>query len=314
MAKQKGKNASSLDQQIESLLSELRTDPDKQKLLSMLNKLRDPRYRDILSKVSSATGLATALAGIGEGISQRKLANEYLDELKRPEFPAPQTVDPALSRLISRAELSAVSPQRTGILDSYQDQLGRATATGLASAREASGGQSGRFGSAAQSIYNQRLRNALNLPALTDQISQKYLGLAGNIASSKASADNYATMNNLNRARMLFDQYNRESEAAAKLYQSGSKNLYGGINFGLDKMQSQIADMLYNSRNKTGIPELDEQASFVDESLSSRFMPTKVNKLPIGVAPTTDNIFNIDYNQFRKSNEPPFGTGYYYGY
>jgi hypothetical protein len=256
---------------IDALMKELGDSPKHQKIAEILGKLRSPQYQDILSKVGSATRGVTALAGISEGISQKRSGKRAIEALQEPAIPGSARVDPALSRLIGSAEAKATSPERYGAIGAYQQQLGRAYQTGLGQARTASGGQSGSYGAQGQALYNQRLNQASKLPAMTSQIAQQYEGMAGNLAAQKAQADSYAYMNNLDRARVQLGQYNTDAEAAANLYRTGSQNIYGGMNYGLDALQEPLSDVLYNNLPSTGIQELDDQAGSITGSMNSRF-------------------------------------------
>ena len=172
-----------MEEQILQLLNEISQDPKYQGRSDLLSKLSSPEYKNILSKVGSATKGVTALAGIAEGVSQKKYGKKALEALDEPTLPPSAKVDPALSRLISSAEAKATSPERYGALGAYQQQMGRAYQTGIGQARTASGGQSGSFGAQGQALYNQRLNQASQLPAMTSQIAQQYEGMAGNLAA-----------------------------------------------------------------------------------------------------------------------------------
>lgn len=290
---------------IDALLGELGDSPAHQKIASLLGKLRDPKYEDLLGKIGSATKGVTALAGIAEGVSQKRYGKKALEALQEPTIPGQAKVDPTLSRLIGKAEARATSPERYGALGAYQQQMGRTYQAGLGQARTASGGQSGSFGAQGQALYNQRLNQASQLPAMTSQIAQQYEGMAGKFAGQQAQAESYAFMNNLDRARLQLGQYNKEAESAASLYGQGAQNIYGGMNYGLEALQQPLADVLYRNAPTTGIPDLDDQAGSVNGSMDDRFRVDPYQAQSPLIQPQTPYGREIDI---------PNNTNYGYGF
>lgn len=247
------------------------SDPQMKKRAEMLTRDSKPEYRNILSKVSAGAKGITATLGMLEGTTQKREAKKALEALREPTIPSEAKVDPALGRLASRAEARAISPERYGALSGYKQQIGQAYRGGIEQARVSSGGQSGAFGSSAQSLYNQRLQQAGQLPAITSQMSQQYDTLAGNLAGKNAQMQSYNYMNNLNRSQMQLGQYNTEAQAAAGLYGAGATNFYKSLNYGLDAMQQPLAQSIYGARKKTGIDPFDNQMEAVTNSMNTFF-------------------------------------------
>jgi hypothetical protein len=172
-----------------------------------------------------ATGVdALVKAGLtASSLKQIANSNRLAGQIATPQLPPNPTRDPRLEDALNRARGGTIdvnqvlAPAKQGIQD--------AAAAGMATAQSASRGQAGAYGSMANQINQQRMRAALGLAPIAQQVKSENAQIENQLLGQRA----YETQNLLNtqtaNAGLAFDQYNRDRAIVGGLGQAGRTNL-----------------------------------------------------------------------------------------
>lgn len=155
-------------------------------------------------------------------------ANNASNQLQRPTIPGAARRDPRLEDALNRARVGTIdvnqvlAPAKQGIQD--------AAAAGMAQAQTISRGQAGSYGSLANQINLQRMRSAMGLAPIAQEVAAQNAQIENQLLGQRA----YETQNLLNNQQALtglsLDQYNQDAAAVGGLGQAGRTNLYETAN------------------------------------------------------------------------------------
>jgi len=212
--------------------------------------------REFADVAASLSDLSTAGQQIAEGEASAAASTP-------PTPPKAFDLDPAISTSISES-LKGISPsgiaaQVAPVKQDIQDAF-----TGdLTAAKVAAGGQSGVFGSLAQSAVNRRLKSAGNLGLLRQQIRESNLRNLNYALQNRLSERRLQQQRNLNVYGNELNQFNREQLAAGELEKSGRINRRFALQ-NLTKSLLPFADRVIDS------PSVQNAASNVANKLTKK--------------------------------------------
>lgn len=162
--------------------------------------------------------------------SMRQIANakNAASQLQRPNIPGAARRDPRLEDALNRARRGTIdvnqvlAPAKQGIQD--------AAAAGMAQAQAISRGQAGSYGSLANQINLQRMKAAMGLAPIAQEVASQNAQIENQLLGQRA----YETQNLLNNQQALtglaLDQYNQDAAAIGGAGQAGRTNLYETVN------------------------------------------------------------------------------------
>lgn len=202
---------------IDGLLQNLNPKGTKSKELSELTSRISEGIASVGSFVNALQDKSTAKKQIRE-------AKQSINAITEPEGikPFKRSVNLANAIRAAKQDLSPVNQElatqglRADVLDQYNKDIN--------TAKIASGGQAGAFGSLSQSAANRRLRNALAIQDAKRQVRREATGRLDNLTGAEITENRASSHVDINRANLDDRVYARESEAAGRALSSGILN------------------------------------------------------------------------------------------
>jgi hypothetical protein len=207
------------------------------------------RYKPFFDAAFQGFELVTALKQVRE-------ANEALGKLKPPALPPPPKESPYMGRLKNLAEggnleaARAIAPVQQQIDDTFRADIGRAKAV--------SGGDAGSFNARANQASLNRLRAAMQLPGIRDNIMSRFDNMKFQYGGMENALRQQDYQNQMGVYDRLQNQYIQDADAAAELGQAGWTNLFNVLNSATGTIPSILGRI-----GKTNLPVLDPQSNTI---------------------------------------------------
>lgn len=251
-------------------------------------------------KLSDTLGLLKNLGLTAIAIDQVATANKQ--QLTRPSIPAVPGLSPELSQRLYEAQRgvvdpsAAINPARQGIQDAYQTALGQA--------QIASGGQAGSYQAMANLANVERMRAALQLAPIAQQVRMQNQGVLNDLTGQRLQERQNMFQNQLATSQMAFDQYGQDAAAVGALGQAGRTNLVDAA--------GRVGDSLTNL-SQYYLPFDDRHKGFMDRvfnragrNVNKGFSIQPNMQSPptpgVGALPVSDPMVNLQplpgYNQY----------------
>jgi len=220
---------------------------------------------EIAEELSAGLGVAKDLFQLGVGARQISESNRTLRGLKRPALPGLPSKDRTLSNAISEAQRGTMDAARA--VEPARQGIERGFGTDLAAARGAVGGQSGAYGSLAQTAALRRNRAFGEIAPMIDSIRAREQGRLDQLLGQRLDQRQQDFRNRFNLYDEANQNYVQDAGAAAELGLAGRENLYGAVG-NLSGSLANLGGVAYQNprfRNKfklnngrTGIKEVDD--------------------------------------------------------
>lgn len=263
--------------EIEEFTQQLAQDPEMQDRIELLRQ--DPANAAMAQKISQGLDAIQNIAGIGIATGQIKRSEGALSKLKKPRGPKPFQRSEELQSALDEVRQGFRDPASTGVLSPLRQAIQEAYSAGIQQAQTSSTGQAGSFGAQAQSLYNQRLQNALEQVPYLEDVRSRYGNMYQGLLGQQQREEQVSSLNELRRYDREYDDYTREAQEAATLGQAGRQNLYQSIS-GLKPFLAQSLSGLGrqvqgigNDRQRTGIDDIDLFEDEIDQSLEVKSNP-----------------------------------------
>lgn len=256
----------------------------QQEFFDLSNELQEGQDADFFKDKAQgvkAKELLREFADLGTQIADLSTASQQIAEgeasaatSKEPTAPRRFQLDPAINQAINES-LKGISPagiaaQTAPFTQDVQDAF-----TGdLNTAKIASGGQAGAFGTYAQAAVNRRLRAAGQLGNLRQQIRDANLRNLNFAMQNKLRGQQLGQQRDLSVYGAQLDQFNREQEAAGSLEQAGRINrrnaLLGTVQSLLPltdrlidspSLKSKVSNLANKLLNKSNSPTIQDSGA-----------------------------------------------------
>lgn len=266
---------------------------------ALKTRLAQQQAGQLQGKLAETVGLLQNLGLTATAIDQIATANRQ--QLTRPAIPSVPGLSPELSQRIYEAQRgvadpsAVINPARQEIQDAYQSALGQA--------QIASGGQSGAYQAMANLANIERMKAALQLGPITQNIRLQNQGVLNDLTQQRVQERQNMFQNQLGASQLAFDQYGKDAEAVGMLGQAGRTNLVDATGRVADSLTGLSQYYLpFDDRHK-GFMEgvFRRNAKNLGQSMDlgpPQFIPSQRRQRFLGVAePNEDPIIDTTPSQ-----------------
>lgn len=183
---------------------------------------------ELSQKMAKTIDLLKSIGMTATAIDQIRTASQAGRGLTQPGIPAAPGPSPELSQRLYEAQRGVVNPE--AVLNPARQEIQDAYQSALNEAQIASGGQAGSYQAMANLANLQRMRAALGLAPIAQDIKLQNQQLLNDLTRQRVMEQQQAYQNQLAGTEMAMDQYNRNVEAVGNLGAAGRYNLTDAIN------------------------------------------------------------------------------------
>lgn len=183
---------------------------------------------ELSQKMAKTIDLLKSIGMTATAIDQIRTAAQAGRGLTQPGIPAAPGPSPELSQRLYEAQRGVVNPE--AVLNPARQEIQDAYQSALNEAQIASGGQAGSYQAMANLANLQRMRAALGLAPIAQDIRVQNQQLLNDLTRQRMMEQQQAYQNQLAGTEMAMDQYNRNVEAVGNLGAAGRYNLTDAIN------------------------------------------------------------------------------------